>query len=385
MIDMHESTELPNRDFDRARTLQLFLASQGQVKLGRTDRAHELLGECLASEPDNLLVAEAFANNWRNLATASAESQRRRWPRLRSRSLRSAVARLSKNPTDDTAMVDLILLLRPQVSAEVLLVVLLPMCSAKPDLEAIWQAAAELLTQVGRWEEAIEYWSQLVRLAPQNAVALETLAGLRSIAAAGASFENDSQNDKAQGIVWGKAKEDTVLDRMQSLAECAIAEANRGQSDLFDSLANHLQQKYRDTALAIYRARVDRCPEEISFRRELVRLLRESGNPQAVDAALETAPAPIEDPWLLAEVAELRQRQRQFESALATYQLAIQRFGVDLDLGFQIRILDQASELAQAMSKWDLSEMWNQIGLKLDSDPQKWRARLDKIASLRHK
>jgi hypothetical protein len=100
---------------------------------------------------------------------------------------------------------------------------------------------------------------------------------------------------------------------------------------------------------------------------------------------LETAPAPIEDPWLLAEVAELRQRQRQFESALATYQLAIQRFGVDLDLGFQIRILDQASELAQAMSKWDLAEMWNQIGLKLDSDPQKWRARLDKIASLRHK
>ncbi len=333
---------------DRESVLKWYFAARGQIEAGRRDLAHELLAECLALEPDNLLVAEAFVGNWRQIAeTNPSKGKRLRWP-LRDRSIRGAANRLKDAPLDPRTIRDLIIAWRAAASAGMLAVVLPPLSDALPAGESIGRRiVAEVLTEAGRCEEALAKWQELSDGEARDPMAVLMVDALQSIVAAGKQLGRADDGDSTAELAM-----------LESRAAEALQQATATGIDLLKNLARQLETHHRDAAIDVFRQRVEQYPARHDYRRQLIIRLKETGNPAAVAAALETIPQPLDDSWLLTQLAEMHQRNRRFEQALGYYRQAVAHFGEHDPPTLRQRILQQARQLAEALGRDDLLEQW---------------------------
>ena len=343
---------------DRQCVVQWMVAAQRQVEAGRRDRAHELLSECLALEPDNALVARAFIDNWRALADDETRQPPKRFLRGRSRSLRHAGERLLRHPRDVGALEDLVRLLAQVTTSELLSHIVPVICHVEPRVGPdVYRIAAEAMTELGRLEEAVIAWRALADRDPRDEEAPAMAQTLTSILEAGAAAATRDVSECDPGVEdWDEdAKEIAVL---EARAVCAQEMARSSGDARMQRLADRLAEHHRDAAIDIYRRRLEQFPSRQDWRAALMRLLNQSGNPGAAGMILEEAPEPPEDPALLWEAARVWHRRREFERALEAYGLAIQRLPSGQEAAEMLVGVTDAIELAKALGRTDLASDW---------------------------
>lgn len=338
---------------DRQRVLKWLMAARRQTAAGRHDLAFELLAECLALEPDNSLVAQEFLTSWQELLQTRVP--RRGWrvrPWIR-RSIRTATARLQKNPHDHGALTALVTELDKVASSEVLALLVPGLCAHLSVVDpAVCQVAAEALTEIGRCEDALTWWKRLCEQRPEHEDARRWVAGLEAVIQAGKAA--------AAATECGDPDERELVS-LEARASEAAQQAEQSGDPRWQRCSRRLADHCRDVAIDIYRRRVDRFPHRQEWRAKLIRLLEAAGSSGAAATILQSSPRPIEHPALLFEQARCQQRSLDFERALVAYAQAIDRLE---ELGggeLTIRLLENATELASAMGKHELAAEWRSL------------------------
>ncbi len=338
---------------DRQRVLKWLMAARRQTAAGRHDLAFELLAECLALEPDNSLVAQEFLTSWQNLLRASVPQSGwgiRPWIR---RSIRTATARLQRNPHDPGALTALITELDKVASSEVLAWLVPGLCAHLTVVDpTVSKVAAEALTEIGRCEDALQWWKRLCEQRPEHEDARRWVAGLEAVIQAGEAA--------AASTEWGDPDERELVSLEARAAEAA-RQAEQWGDPRWQRCSHQLADHYRDVAIDIYRRRVDRFPHRQEWRAKLIRLLEAAGSNGAATTILQSAPRPIEHPALLFEQARCQQRNLDFEDALDAYAQAIDRLEELGDGELTVRLLVNATELASAMGKHELAAEWRSL------------------------
>ncbi len=343
---------------DRQCVVQWMVAAQRQVEAGRRDRAHELLSECLALEPDNALVARAFIDNWRALAEDETRRPPKRFLRGRSRTIRQVGERLLRHSRDVGALEDLVTLLAQVTTSELLSHIVPVICHVEPRVSSeVYRIAAEAMTELGRLEEAVVAWRALADRDPRDEEAPAVAQALTSILEAGAAAATRGlPSGDSEAEEWDEdAKEIAVL---EARAACAQELARSTGDAKMQRLADRLAEHHRDAAIDIYRRRLERFPGRQDWRAALMRLLDQSGNPGAAAMILEEAPEPPEDPALLWEAARVWHRRREFERALEAYGRAIKRLPPGQEAAETLAGITDAIELAKALGREDLASEW---------------------------
>ncbi len=338
---------------DRQRVLKWLMAARRQTAAGRHDLAFELLAECLALEPDNSLVAQEFLASWQNLLQASIpQSGWRIRPWIR-RSIRTATARLQRNPHDPGALTALITKLDKVASSEVLALLIPGLCEHLSVVDpAVCQVAADALTETGRCQDALAWWKRLCEQRPKQEDGRRWVAGLEAVIRAGKAAAASSECDDP---------DERELVSLEARAAEAARQAEQSGDPRWQRCSRQLADHYRDVAIDIYRRRVDRFPHHQEWRAKLIRLLEAAGSHGAAAAILQSAPRPIDHPALLFEQARCQQRSLDFEDALAAYAGAIDRLNELDDASLKIRLLENAAQLASAMGKHELAAEWRSL------------------------
>ena len=372
----------------RQETLQWLFAARRHMQLDNHRLAQELLNACLVREPDNLIVADAWARNWAMYqGTVPRRPVADRIGRVLGRSspatVEEAVRRLLRRPWDERLMLRLLDLLTVDHSSEEVAWLLADaFAQVMTDSPEILQRAARLAEACARFPRALELWGAIAERHPEHPDAREALARLQRLFGDGLLPGAGAAGDLSDS----ESAQDEWLGRLQARARRAQEEAERDASERNLRTAAQIEQHHRDAAIEIYRERARRYPEDIGVWHRWVRLLCESNRWDAVRSELEACRLIPGDPFLLACRAESRQRQRDFEGAMADYAVLLDCDDGPLPVSdWAARSMEQAGVLAESLQQWALAEaFWGWLAGAFPAEA-KWKSRLDKVRRMRHK
>ena len=309
----------------RQETLQWLFAARRHTELGNFRLAQELLNACLEREPDNLIVADAWAMNWSPFARCTAARRAARWRRfvqhLRGATAARLLRRLLLDPSDATAARRLVEWLDRTSAPEVVWRIGGALVASDlRDIELV-RRTARAAEACGQFADAARLWGLVESLDPNRSEArrhrerLERLVAERD--AGGAADEEVAE----RAADWQRAetRQDEWLARLAGQAEQARADAQAEPCDATRETAERLERYYLEAATEIYRERARRYPHDRSVWYRWIELLYQARRWDAICRELHDAPLLPGDLRLLAWRAESRQRTRDFEGALADY------------------------------------------------------------------
>lgn len=258
-----------------------------------------------------------------------------------------------------------------------------------------WSLAAQVLTRMGRFEDAAAAWREVRSQAPEHplAPAAGKLVGEEEVKdvkdvkdTATALTDTDGMIAEAERLAaedrWTLAQQ--ALQRAMSASpgepklttaweELQLRHVQRQQEQaeeqgMGEAFLAELADLRERLELEIFDARATRCPEELQWRLRASRILTRQARWRAAQRQLEPLPEPpaTDDPqfpsWLEAMelLAELLQRQREFEAALQHYSKVIEYW--DGGDGAGRRALGEGARLAAALGRTDLAQSWRDLG-----------------------
>lgn len=195
---------------------------------------------------------------------------------------------------------------------------------------------------------------------------------------------------KALGVAGGDLQ---VQERLESAqlqhmrVQIAVAEkrAAADGGEEATELVKQLKDQLHRRELEIYSNRVERHPQDVQLKFELGVRLKRVGN---IDEAEKVFMEVREDPKLKAaatiEVGECLQRQQKYNHALQFYVRAVELTAKG-DANLRKLALYRAGVLAVGLRQLDKAEKWLKELSSLDRRYRDVKARLDKVAELRHK
>ena len=347
-------------------------------------RVHELLAECVRSDPGSILYLDALLANLRSWQPKRQRSWWPKWMQGRANSsgnepatlqginedkvlsteysvLRRAPEALLQNPTDTTLLQQLAAAAGACDFDEVELRHLIAARHAAPDDPETLRLLARALTRQGRFEEAVGPWFAVLAIAPdaEAAQAVEDLRGSEECIesppfADRASGEKNADTaklldlarlyqrqrcystaekyfDQAQAasgssLALTEERVQLRLARSQSRIEIARRRVAHDAHPKAQSLVGRFEAEHLRLETEILHLRSERLPGDWKIRVELARRLKLAGNHSGAIQRLEEANRlQPEEPEILVELGECWQHLRQFVKALDYYHQAVGR------------------------------------------------------------
>jgi len=322
-------------------------------------RVHELLADCVRSDPGSILYLDALLANLRSW---QPKRQRSWWPKwmtigARNGGIGSVPEQTNKaENVPSTAVLSTeyaVLYAAPEAllhgrdDPEVLnqlaaaagacdfeqveLRYLIAARDAAPDDSEMQRRLARALTRQGRFEEAATAWKSVVSMATdvETAQAVEDLQSDEKLSSAEHDF------DRAQAATGGslsRMQEREELRLVSSKQRIAIARL-RAAHDAHPKaqlLAGRFEAEHLRLEIEILHLRCERLPGDWNIRVELARRLKQAGNYSGAIQRLEEANRlRPEEPEILVELGECWQHLRQFAKALDSYHQAVGRAVVE--------------------------------------------------------
>ncbi len=357
-------------------------------------RAHELLAECLRTDPGNILYLDELFANLRRWNPKAARSWLPGWLRgarhmqssandaATSAELLRAAPELLREGYDDARLLGRLAAAAGECNLdEAELIYWWDAALVAPEDAGSLRGLARCLTRCGRFEEALESWRRLAAAAPDDeaAQAVDDLArppeeaeqvvkATDSIAADVTNVDSAIQTAERLQRLGQFAEADELLRRVLSAAggdlrvhealetlqmaraahqvEIARRRAASDEHPAAQSLVGRLAQELNRLAIDLYHVRSERHPDDLPLRLELARRLKRAGNYSGAIQRLEEARALTEttaDNSLAAEVllelGECWQHLRQFDKALDFYRQAVE-CGPTVPVGHEARLDD---------------------------------------------
>lgn len=356
---------------------------QAALAIPNHQRIHELLAQCVAADPGNTIFIEALLANlrqrdprlsWRALfagwfssdpaAKVQDAAQRGQWSEV----LRGGPAALWKNPQDTAVLRSLAAACAaadfPQAEESYLSAAL-----AMNDLDPLThRQRAYALTRRGHFDAAAGAWQELLRVAPGDEEARRLLARLREESALPSETDLSSRQNlaelqaaiktapgdvagylnlasvlvsqqafddaerllsQAQAIAGGDLqiraeREEIQLARLRRQVRIARQLVSESPEMLTAEVVGQWQAELNRLELAVLNARCERFPNDATLKLEVAIRLKRSGNYSgAIQHLGEVVALPIVRAVALYELGECWQHLRQFDKALAHYQMAL--------------------------------------------------------------
>jgi tetratricopeptide (TPR) repeat protein len=390
-------------------------------------RVHDLLAECLRTDPGNILYLDELLANLRRWGPKPKRSWIASWfgggveslakdSRTPHELLRDAPELLRDRYRDATALGELAEAAGECQLDSAELVYRWDAVNASPDDTSALRGLARCLTRSGRFEEALDNWLKIATVAPdgesaravsdlqlgpdgadQATAAVSTIADPADIPRAiedssnlqrGGSFaEADKLLRQALSAAGGdlrvhEALEALQLSRSAHRVEIAKRRARSDDHPRAKSLVGRMEQEHNRLEIDILHVRSERHPDDLSLRLELARRLKKSGNYSGAIGRLEEA---RDDARLTADVllelGECWQQLRQFGRALDFYRQALvaaEREG-EAPAGAQVGILYRIGVLAAAMNQPEEAKAALTRLVAIDPDYKDARQRLDNL------
>jgi tetratricopeptide (TPR) repeat protein len=179
--------------------------------------------------------------------------------------------------------------------------------------------------------------------------------------------------------------EDAQVHQMRLHIAVAEKRAATEKTEESAKLVEQLKEQMHRRELEIYANRVERRPQDTKLKLEFGQRLKKVGNFAEAEKIFMAA---RENPELKAlatiEVGECLQQQQKYNHAMQFYTRAIE-LTAQGDLNLRKLALYRGGLLAIGLRQFSLAEKWLGQLSQLDSEYRDVRARLDKLAKLRHK
>jgi tetratricopeptide (TPR) repeat protein len=322
-------------------------------------RVHELLADCVRSDPGSILYLDALLANLRSWQPKRPRSWWPKWITIGARNggigsvpeqtnkaenvpgtavlstkyavLRAAPEALLPGRDDPEVLNQLATAAGACDFEQVELRYLTAARDAAPDDSQAQRLLARAMTRQGRFEEAAAVWKSVLPLATDSEVA-QAVDDLRTDEKL-SSAERDL--DRAQAASGGS------LSRMQEREELRLASSQqritiarlRAAHDTHpkaQSLVGRFEAEHLRLETEILHLRSERLPGDWKIRVELARRLKLAGNYSGAIQRLEEANRlQPEEPEILVELGECWQHLRQFAKALDYYHQAVGRAAVE--------------------------------------------------------
>ncbi len=179
--------------------------------------------------------------------------------------------------------------------------------------------------------------------------------------------------------------EDAQVHQMKLHIGVAEKRAATEKTDESVQLVEQLKEQMHRRELEIYSKRVERHPQNTKLKLELGQRLKKVGNYAEAEKVFMAARENLEyKAAATIEVGECLQHQQKYNHAMQFYTRAIE-LTAQGDLNLKKLALYRGGLLAVGLRQFALAEKWLTQLLQLDGEYRDVRARLDKLAQLRHK
>jgi tetratricopeptide (TPR) repeat protein len=260
--------------------------------------------------------------------------------------------------------------------------------------ERATQAAAEEAALKNAGEHAIKLTRQqeLQRAIAENPADLESYTELAELHA------REDRYTEAERILRGaleasggdlktrEAYEDMALRKARHHVQIADQRAARDDSDEAQNLALRMKQELNQQETEVFRARVERYPNVISWKVELGMRLKRAGNYSEAIKVLQPATSdPRRRAQVYVELGECFQHIKQYKLAMSNYQAALEALAERNEPDLRKKSLYRAGVLAMGLEDLNLAEKYLTELAGLEYGYRDVAERLDKIAEVRHK
>jgi tetratricopeptide (TPR) repeat protein len=334
-------------------------------------QVHELLAECLRSDPGNILYLESLLANLRQWKPTTWQTWLPGWLSGRAQSpqlsdsqtqalalLRTAPDRMLTHYRDSAVLAELAAAAGECQLEEVELVYWQEAIRRAPDDVRVLRGLAQAFSWCGRFDEALEVWRKIAAHSPDeeaeqaiddlsrgplsaevvqpptlsevNPADLESaLAAATKYAAAGDFQTAEQIVVQTQSAAGGNlrvraAREGLQLARSEHRVEIARRRARSDSHRRASALVARIEQEHNRLEIDIFHVRSERHPDDPSLRLELARRLQKAGNFSGAIQRLEEAQADANlAPEATLLLGECWQRLRQFGKALDFYRQAV--------------------------------------------------------------
>jgi Flp pilus assembly protein TadD len=401
-------------------------------------RIHELLAECVAGDPGNILYLDALLANLRRKRVARG-GWRQWWglwfrrPGKRSVEvptagdattssvlsiqcsvLAAAPAALWNAPKDANLLRQLAAAASDCGFDEIELRYLATARESAPDDPETLRLLARALTRQGRFEEAIGPWFAVLALSPADAEAQRAIEDLREMRQRGdgpavaqraapssdpatlleearamqiagdfASAETHyahAQSALGADLTLLHERENLRLARSQERLAIARRRAEHDPDPKAQALVGKLQEEHNRLEIDVYNMRAERMPQAADVRIELARRLKWAANFSGAIQRLEEAQRLEPDnPVVAIELGECWQHLRQFAKALGYYEQAAAK-ALQADSETLQLAQYRAAVLAAAMGQIDVARLHFAAIVAANPDFKDARERLDNLS-----
>ena len=431
----------------RQRLQKLFEHAQRCLEKDDHDYANQLFTQCVVEDPDNLIYLQRFLANLQKkygdnkkggkLAGLKIKSRRSAlakaagkgdWPAA----FQAGCAALAINPWDIPTLLAMAEACDELGINECQLYYLRWAMDVDAKDVAVNRHAALTLQRIGQFDQAIACWHRVEQAKPHDEEALQAISRLsveKTIHAGG--FDGDSSPvEKLQAALAADPTQvenyllladllirDARLDEAEQLLERGLSASGGGDLNIRDRLEEiqlrrarhqlaiaenrHAQEPTEETQqhvvhfrklanqieLEVYAVRADRDPGNAGLKFELGLRLKRAGKTKEAITTLQAACSdPQRKSLALLELGECFQKLQQYESALASYEQAVEaalEITGEADSEVRRLALYRAGVLATGLRELDRAERHLTELAGLDIGFRDVADRLDKIAHLR--
>jgi tetratricopeptide (TPR) repeat protein len=183
-----------------------------------------------------------------------------------------------------------------------------------------------------------------------------------------------------------EAYEDMGLRRARHNVQIAERRAENDSSDETNSLAVRMRQELNRLETEVFRARVDRYPNVVSWKVELGTRLKRAGNySEAIKVFQPATGDPRRRGQVYLELGECFQQIKQYKLAMTNYEAAVEALADRGEPELRKKALYRAGVLAMGLEDLNLAEKHLTELAGLEYGYRDVAERLDKLAEVRNK